>query len=201
MKVSRPLWRDLAPHGAALLFVLTVGLALVWTTRQALVRDNRALGAAQAERRQAAERLARVAQEERDVHDHVRLYVRLKDLRILGEEQRLEWVEALERIRAARELGELRYQVERRRVLKTLPGKPALDLHSSNMKLELSVLHEGDLIGFLQDLRASGNAYYSVRQCSIARIANAEQAAPLAPRLRAVCQVELITLAESKSGS
>ena len=198
---ARAFWRELVPHGAGLFFALAGGLALVWTTHHALARENRAFVAAQTERRHAAEQLTRAAQEKRDVHDHAELYQRLKDLRILGEERRLEWVEALARIRAARELAEFRYQIERQKVLKTLPGKPALDLRSSSMKVEFALLHEGDLLGFLEDLRASGNAYYSVRQCSIARIADAGPAVPLAPRLRAMCQIELVTLAEAKSGT
>ncbi|HTN27676.1 MAG TPA: hypothetical protein VL180_07820 [Burkholderiales bacterium] len=202
MKVTRPIWRQIAPHAAGLLFLLAAGCGLVWTTHLALARENRAFGALQSERRQAAERLARAAQEEREVHDHAKVYRRLQDLRIIGEERRLEWVETLARIRAAREFAELRYQIERQKVLKTLPGKPALELRSSSMKLELGLLHEGDFLGFLEDLRASGNAYYSVRQCSITRVADAvPAAAPLAPRLRTVCQIELITLAEAKSGS
>lgn len=201
MKVTRTLWRELVPHGAGLLIALAGGLALVWTAHQVLAREKRALVAAQTDRRHASEQLTRVAQEKRDVHDHAALYERLKDLRILGEERRLEWVEALARIRAARELAEFRYQIERQKVLKTLPGKPALDLRSSSMKVEFALLHEGDLLGFLEDLRASGNAYYSVRQCSIARIADAGPAVPLAPRLRAACQIELVTLAEAKSGA
>lgn len=201
MKIVRPLARELAPHAAALLTLLAFGVGLVSLAQPTLVREKRVLGVAQTELRQEAQRLSRIAQEEREVREHVELYQRLKDLRILGEEQRLEWVEALTRIRVARELPELRYQVERQKVLKSLPGHPALELRSSTLKVELALLHEGDLFGFLEDLRASGHAYYSVRQCSIARAANAIPAATVAPRLRAACQIDLITLADSKGGA
>ena len=198
MKLAASISREWAPCVAMLLFAASVALA--WAAHRALARENRALAAAQIERRQGAERLARVAQEAREARDHLELHQRLRDLRIVGEERRIEWIEALGRIRSGRELPELRYQVERQKVLKTLPGNPALDLRSSSMKVELALVHEGDLLGFLEDLRASGNAYYSVRQCSIMRIADAA-VAPLAPRLRAACQIDLITLAEAKSGT
>ena len=201
MKPIHPLAREIAPQVLVMLFLLGFGAALAWTAHQGLVRDRRTLAAAQSEFRQAEQRLARSAQEEHEARDHVELYERLKELRILGEERRLEWVEALARIRIARELTELRYQVERQKVLKTLPGKPSLELRSSTLKVELALLHEGDLLGFLSDLRASGNAYYSVRQCSIARTTDAVQAATTAPRLRAICQIDLITLAEAKGGT
>lgn len=201
MKGLGPVSREIAPHGVMLAALLTAGTVLVWFTHQGLGRETRSLAVAENDLRQRIERLARGAQEEREATDYVKLYQRIKDLRILGEERRLEWVEALARIRSARELAEIRYQIERQKVLKTLPGKPGLELRSSSMKVELALLHEGDLLAFLEDLRASGNAYYSVRQCSITRGVETTTAAPAAPRLRATCQIDLITLAEAKGGA
>ena len=201
MKSARPLARELAPHGAALLIFLVCGGALLWFAQQALARENRTLATARAELRKSSDRLARAAQEEREARDHVELYQRLKDLRILGDERRLEWIEALARIRTARELGELRYQLDRQKVLKSLPGTPGLEVRSSTLKVELALLHEGDLLGFLADLRASGHAYHAVRQCALSRTADAMPLASVVPRLRATCQIELITLAEAKGGT
>ena len=201
MKPLHPLAREITPQVLGMLFLLGFGAALAWAAHQGLGRDRRTLAATQNELQQVERRLSRTEQEEREARGHVELYERLKELRILGDERRLEWVEALARIRIARELAELRYQVERQKVLKTLPGKPSLELRSSTLKLELALLHEGDLLGFLSDLRASGNAYYSVRQCSIARTTDAMPAAGTAPRLRAACQIDLITLADAKGGT
>ena len=201
MTPSGGISREVAPQGAVLAALLTAGCVLVWLTHQGLTREIRTLAVAENELRQRTERLARVAQEEREARDYVALYQRFKDLRILGEERRLEWVETLARIRTTRELAEVRYQVERQKVLKTLPGKPGLELRSSSMKVELALVHEGDLLGFLEELRASGNAYYSVRQCSITRGVETNPATPVAPQLRATCQIDLITLAEAKGGA
>ena len=201
MKPIHPLARAIAPQALMLLLLLGAGAALAWISHQGLARDRRILATTQNELRQAEQRLAHTAQEEREARDPVELYERLKELRIYGEERRLEWIEALARIRTARELAELRYQVERQKVLKTLSGKPSLELRSSTLKIELALLHEGDLLGFLSDLRASGNAYYSVRQCAISRSADAVPAASLAPRLRAACQIDLITLADAKGNT
>jgi hypothetical protein len=44
-------------------------------------------------------------------------------------------------------------------------------------------------------LRASGNAYYSVKSCSLARTGGQPTAsAALSPRLRADCHIDLITV-------
>src|SRR5512132_2217901 len=150
---------------------------------------------AQAERRTANERLARISEEEREVKEKIDVYQRLKQLNILGEEHRLEWADAIARIRKQRELLDLRYVVERQRLLASLPGKPAnVDFYTSTMKLELALLHEEDLLRFLADLRQSGNAFYSIRKCALSRTGQAAPGATIAPRLRAECEIDLITI-------
>ncbi len=175
--------------------LVAVGAALIWHAQQVLGRDGQQLVAARAERVQARERLSRISEEEREVSEKIEVYRRLKSLNILGEERRLEWVDAMARIRASRELLDLRYQVERQRLLASVPGKPAnVDFYASTMKVELALLHEGDLLGFLGDLRASGNAHYAVQRCAVSRTGQAGTGATLVPRLRASCDIDLITI-------
>jgi len=177
------------------LALLGTGAALIWGAGQALAGAQRQLSTAQAERRQNAERLARIAEEEREVSEKLDVYQRLKQLNILGEERRLEWADAITRIRTQRELLDLRYRVERQRLLVSAPGKPAnVDFFASTMKVELALLHEEDLLRFLADLRESGNAFYSVRKCTLGRTGQAATGATITPRLRAECEIDLITV-------
>jgi hypothetical protein len=176
--------------------MLAAGAMVIWLAEGALLRAERSFAAAQQERRQNAERLARIAEEEREVKAKLDVYQRLQRLNVLGEERRLEWADAIARIRSARELLDLRYRVERQTLLATAPGKPAnVEFYASTMKVDLALLHEEDLLRFLGDLRASGNAYYSVKRCSLARTGQAGgSAAVIAPRLRADCEIDLITI-------
>jgi hypothetical protein len=101
------------------------------------------------------------------------------------------------RIRTQRELPDLRYRVERQRLLASVGTKPAsVDFYASTMRLEVAALHEGDLFNLLNDLRDTGNAFYAVRRCSIARIGPGPAVAGLAPRLRAECEIDLITIVD-----
>jgi hypothetical protein len=177
------------------LVLLGAGWALVQTSGTSLAAAQRALAGAQAERREATERLARIAEEEREVKQKLDVYQRLRSLNILGEERRLEWADAITRIRTQRELLDLRYRVERQQLLYSAAGKPAnIDFFASTMKVDLALLHEEDLLRFLADLRESGNAYYSVRRCAIQRTGQAATGAGLTPRLRAECDIDLITI-------
>ena len=178
-----------------LLLLLGAGAGLVlWLQNEQQVAE-RQLVAARAERAQAQERLTRIAEEEKEVNDKLAVYLRLKSLHILGEEQRLEWADAMTRIRTTRELLDLRYLVDRQRPIATFAGKPAgVEFFASTMKVDIALLHEGDLLAFLRELRDSGNAYYSVRRCAISRTGTAPTGSSIVPRLRAQCEIDLITI-------
>jgi hypothetical protein len=179
----------------ATLAMLAVGAVLIWAGEKWQRAAERALTAAEADRKQNTERLARIAEEEREVKQNIDIYKQLKTLNVLGEERRLEWADAITRIRSQRDLLDLRYRVERQKLLLSAPGKPAnVDFYASTMKVDLALLHEEDLLHFLADLRASGNAYYAVKKCALERSAQLATGTSITPRLRADCEIDLITI-------
>jgi hypothetical protein len=193
---NEELKRLIAPALVALA-LLAAGAALAWWSRAAVFEARRALVSAQEQRRQNTERLARIAEEEREVNANLALYRQLRELNVLGEERRLEWADAIARIRTQRELLDLRYRVERQRLLGAFPGNPAnVEFYASTMQVDLALLHEEDLLRFLGDLRASGNAYYSVRRCGVRRTGMAATGATITPRLHADCLIDLITVVD-----
>jgi hypothetical protein len=195
MNFSSEELKKLAVPVALLLALLAAGAGLIYWMQQQQRAAEQQLAAARAERAQARERLTRIADEEKEVKDKLEVYRRLKSLHILGEEQRLEWADAMTRIRTSRELLDLRYTVDRQRALVSVPGKPAnVDFFASTMKVDIALLHEGDLLTFLRDLRESANAYYSIKRCVITRTGIAATGLSIVPRLRADCDIDLITI-------
>ncbi len=195
MNFSAQELRKLAAPLAMLVALLAAGAGLIYWIEQEQRATHQQLAGAREQRNQARDRLTRIADEEKEVSDKLEVYRRLKSLHILGEEQRLEWADAMTRIRNARELLDLRYSVGRQQTIASVPGKPAnVDFYSSTMKVDIALLHEGDLLGFLHDLRESGNAFYSVRRCAIRRTGIAATGTSIVPRLRAECDIDLITI-------
>ncbi len=179
----------------ACVVLLGAGAAFIAWTQQEQRAAGGELAAAREQRAQARERLMRIAEEEKEVKEKLEVYLRLRALGILGDERRLEWADSMTRIRTQRELPDLRYRVERQRLISSVAAKPAnVDFYASAMKVDLALLHEGDLLNFLADLRESGNAYYSVTRCAISRTGLAPAVAGLAARLRAECEIDLITI-------
>jgi len=189
--------RKLALPALAAIVLLAAGAALVSMARDARAKAQQELATAQDERRQNADRLARIAEEEREVKEKLDVYQQLKRLNIVGEERRLEWADAITRIRSQRELLDLIYRVDRQKLLKSVPARPgSVDFYASTMTVQLDLLHEEDLLRFLADLRASGNAYYSVRSCNVRRTGQAATGTTITPRLRANCEIDLITVVD-----
>jgi hypothetical protein len=185
--------------------LVAIGATLIWFVGKQQSEANARFSAAKNDRSQARERLARISEEEREVKERIEVYRRLRDLRILGKERRLDWVDAIQRIRTTREMLDVRYVIEPQKILASIPGKPGnVDFNVSTMKLELALLHEGDLLGFLDDLRDAGNAFVSVRRCSVTKSSAGGQpigATTLTPRLRAECLIELITVLDGGAKS
>ena len=198
MNFSADELKKLAAPLMMLLVMLAAGAALIWWVQREQRGAAQELAAAKNERAQADEKLTRIAEEEKEVSDKLAVYQRLKSLCILGEERRLEWADAMRRISTGRELLEPpAYTVGPRRTIAAQSAKPVnVEVFASTMKIGLVLLHEGDLLGFLRDLRESGNAYYSVRRCVIARTGAAATGATIIPRLRADCEIDLITIVD-----
>jgi hypothetical protein len=195
LNLTRAEMKKLAAPLLICLALLAAGAGLLWAAGESVLGAQRQFADAQAERKQNAERLTRIAEEERELKENLDIYQRLERLHILGEERRLEWADAIARIRMQRDLLDLRYRVDRQRLLISLPGKPAsVDFFASTMRVDLAMLHEEDLLRFLADLRDSGNAYYSVRRCALGRTGQAAGGTTIAPRLRADCDIDLITI-------
>jgi len=195
MTLTREELRRIALPLVIALALAAAGAGIIYGGGEALRVARAQFAVAQGERRQSSERLARIAEEEREVSQKIDVYKQLKSLHILGEERRLEWADSINRIRVQRELLDLRYRVERQKLVTSVAGKPAsVDFFASTMRVEMQLLHEEDLLRFLADLRASGNAYYSVKRCVIARTGQAVGGATMTPRLSAQCEIDLITI-------
>lgn len=178
------------------------GVALIFWSQSVLKRDEQRFSVVRTERVQNREKLLRIADEEREVNEKLAVYRRLKDLGIIGSERRLEWADAMKRIRAQRALIDLRFRVQPQQQIESLPGKPgSVDFYSSTMTVNLALLHEEDLLGFLADLRASGNAYYAVQRCGFARTGVSPTAPNLAARLNVECDIDLITIVDQGAKS
>ena len=137
---------------------------LVEQARVALARQKSDLQAAQTRMRQSGD--------ERDtIAKYVDRYRELERLGFAGEEQRINWLDALRAANSSTGLFGISYQIG---VQHAYPHAAEMDtggmsLYESIMELDMNLLHEGDLIRFLDALRAQRVGLFQIRDCSMTR--------------------------------
>jgi len=196
--VALPYWvREFALVRTAaltLLAALTVSLTGVLLSSWRASEAMDTMDQAQRVRDEAYARYAHVDNEKHDIRAFQQRYIELQARGLIGEERRLEWVDAIRQVQEQRNLPPLSYEIE--------PQQPvhlesALDLgdyqlNGSRMRLHMELLHEMDLFNFLDDLHQS--SFFAVQDCGIKRLSTAAVQTNSAPTLGADCTLNWITM-------
>jgi hypothetical protein len=199
--------KDLRRIGWSLAFLAIcslLGAAVVVAAKQALRSAQAAAKQAEAERKDIRGKLARAREEEQEIRTKIARYQEMLARGYVTQEQRLNWVERIAQIKAARKLIDIEYELAPQAPVQSviLPEGAVgggYEFMASTMKLRMQLLHEDDLLGFLSDLRQSVEALLVVRACDVERIARAaggERATQA--QLNAECGIDFITLREKK---
>ena len=119
---------------------------------------------------------------------------------LLQGEKRLDLVELVNSLRARYQLAALDYEIAAQRPLQLAGGRGfgSIDVLASRVKLKARALHEGDLLGFLEELTQTPQGFYPIDRCTIRRIE--APADSLQPRVESECTLEWITLREKRRG-
>ncbi len=189
-------------YGPLLLAVVLVaiGVAVVTASKQYLDKARVEHKMALSERQAVQDKLSRATEEEREIREKLADYRRLLARGVIGDERRLEWVETIGQIKNEHKLFEIKYQIEPQRPLE-LPGiRPSseVEFRVSALRVEMQLLHEGDLLVFLDGLRQNLKAHVLVRSCSVQRLVRSSQDRGLSPRLRADCVIDLVTIRDKR---
>lgn len=99
-------------------------------------------------------------------------YKKLISSGIVGDEDRLNWVDTIEKITANNRIPYLKYKIDKRQQLKSneINQKyPGIQLSKSGMSLEMQLLHEGDLYTIINSLHKNAKGLFDIESCAIVR--------------------------------
>jgi hypothetical protein len=195
MKLSRS---DLALMQWSLLAVCAVallGAAFVYGNRQYALQTGQEWRNAQARLDDARRQLAAAREDQQNMAAYAEKYSALADLGIIGNGQRLDWVEGLERLRQQHLVSSFRYHIapQKAHAPMTSIDSGNFDIQYSEMRLEFELLHEGQLLNFFNALHAQVRGHYQLEGCTLRRQGAAEEGG-LAAALAAECRGGWITL-------
>lgn len=169
MKLTPQEWRILQIPLAVLVLVVVCVAALVYFAHQQKTASAAVLQAQETQLSQARQRYQSSGQEKETIVRYLPVYRRLISEGFIGEERRIEWVDNLRTIHQENKLFGINYSIGVQEAYKPAfnlnPG--AMTLHRSVMKLELAMLHEGDLLLLVDELRARKITPFILRQCEV----------------------------------
>lgn len=173
---------------------LLLSAALVGAGRTLRLKQQDDMTQAQVQRNDANNKLRQAENDKQEIQDYQPRFVTLRERGFVGEERRLDWMEQIQHIRENRKLLPITYEISTRQVFQVGPEVTLgnLELRGSKMKLQMGLLHEGDLLNFLDDLKHKG--FYTVQECKVKR-AGAEPESAHLP-LAAECVIYWLTLGE-----
>ncbi|MBI5922091.1 MAG: hypothetical protein HY847_10670 [Betaproteobacteria bacterium] len=175
----------------ALIALLSLlGAAAVYASIGLHAAAQKADKQAVAKRTEIQGKLANAQNEEQELREKFARYQSIEARGYIGGEKRLDWVEQMRKIKTNRKLLDVQYELQPQKVLE--PNNSGYDFMVSNMRLQMQLLHEEDLLNFLADLRDNIRAYTNVKSCNVTRQTILGSTAQLV----ADCSIDWITLRE-----
>lgn len=147
----------------------------------------------------ARQRYQSSGMEKETIKEYLPQYQALINKGFVGEERRIEWVEALREQHKSNKLFGIRYSISQQQEYKPsfAPSVGGFMLHRSIMKLDLDMLHEGDILKLTESLSAENTAPFMLRDCEITRLnAGGALSNQLIANLHAQCELDWLTMRE-----
>jgi hypothetical protein len=174
--------------------VLLAAAAAIYYTDQMTKQARQQLAQQQSQLREARTRLQKSGDERDLIVRYVDRFRQLERAGFIGEEQRINWLDSLRIANQQTDLFGIEYQIETQkaypRAAELNPG--AIRLNQSVMKLRFRLLHEEDLIRFVNALARQGGGIFTVDRCTMRRL-DTGGVIRFQPNVSAECDLSWIT--------
>lgn len=136
---------------------------------------------------------------------HEDTFKELQDDSIIGDENRLSWVEVVQKVADSRGIASVKYNIASQVLLdKNLLNKKyrGIDVYKSVMSIEMNFIHEGDLFVMLNALRDEAKGLMTVDKCDVELINKDVNDGIIGQdttdNMRAFCEISWYTLKKSE---
>lgn len=176
----------------AFLLALLVGGSTVYLAQNMSDASHLAKQNAQQQLNEARNR-NNVARDDRDnLSTYAAEYDSWVKRKVIGDERRLDLIEYLEALRKQNLVLDFKYAISPQQAY--TPNPPIngvnFDMHESSMNLQIELLHEGQLINFLDALNRGMQGWFMLDHCTLTRASNPN----LPTQLKAECSGNWLTL-------
>lgn len=200
MNLEKQDWQQLRTPMLILVIVIILAISLFGFARHFSTSQQNMLQNQQNLLHVARQRYQSSGAEKDMIIKYLPKYQELINRGFVGEERRIEWVEHLREQHRKHKLFAIKYSISHQEnytpaFAQSIGG---LTLYRSVMKLELDLLHEGDLLQLTEALNAGNSAPFILRDCEINRLNPGSQLGnQLVANLHAQCAIDWLTLRET----
>lgn len=177
-----------------LVVVLIAGASAIYYSDRLKAVARQQLAQQQSQMKEARSRLQRSGDERNLIVRYRDGYRQLERAGFVGEEQRINWLDALRLANQEADLFGVDYQIGTQKLYPYAasfnPGQ--ITLNQSVMKLSFRLLHEEDLMRFLAALGRQGGGIFTVDQCILRRV-DTRGVIRYQPNVTADCELSWIT--------
>jgi hypothetical protein len=164
-------------------FVLSIALSsgFISLSNAYLERSLKDLEAAQKQLTDARSQHLSAQNDQENMSAYALEYNALLEQKVIGNEQRLDWMEGLEKLRQQGTVLDFKYTIAPQQ---SFTPKPPLEtgnfqLSLSSMKLQLDLLHEEQLLHLFADMRKQMDGWFMLDGCTLSRTSTTDEMAPL----------------------
>jgi len=179
--------------GLAIAVVITI--AMVVASQHFLDSNDRTFKKADRARRAAYEEYRNLDNQEQMIATYYPLFQALEKEGVIGDERRLKWTEALDQADSVLKLPGLTYSInaQTRHETEFALEDGAYKLFSSEMILDLGLLHGQDLFRLFSRLDEDAEGLYSIDTCTVSR-SRQEPGSPKVAHLSSKCKLYWYTI-------
>lgn len=123
-------------------------------------------------------------------------YVALQKKHVLGEEQRIDWIEVIQSSSTRHGIPSVKFNLDQRNMA-TLPEDITnIAVYTSKMRLEMELMHEGDLYNLLADLDERAQGLYGINNCLLKHDVNHNADNVVLSNLSGTCELAWYMMGE-----
>lgn len=175
---------------------IAISAVVLYSSGKYAEKTQKDLRGAQRMLSEARNRLTAAQEDQKNMAIYADEYGTLIDRKIVGDDQRLDWMEDLEKLRRRNLVTDFRYSISPQMTYAPQPPIDSgnFDIHYSEMKLQFDLLHEEQLVNFFKALRSQIKGYYQLGGCSLQRAAGENSTTSTFTQLKADCSGGWLTL-------
>ena len=181
----------------ALAASVAISAVVLYSSSEYAEKTQRDLRNAQNMLSDAHNRLTAAHEDQKNMTIYADEYGALIERKIIGDDQRLDWMEGLEKLRRQNRVTDFRYNIAPQKIYAPQPPVDSgnFDIHYSEMKLQFDLLHEAQLLNFFAALRGQIKGRYQLEGCTLQRAATDDGfASSTGANIKAECSGGWITL-------